>query len=100
MTATDFLWLQIFATATCLYLFRHLLRRRWPALLRVLLFVASVSFSFDYVANDRRIWEFSDSWHLRVLINPLENTVFAVTMAILLILLYLGLESRTPKNSR
>lgn len=100
MTATEFLWIQILVTVSSLYILRRLLRRRWLALSRVLLFVAVVSFSFDYIANDRGIWAFAGDWNLHVLINPFENTIFAVTMAILLILLYLGWANHTPKINR
>jgi hypothetical protein len=99
VTATDFLSVQLFAAIVGLYLCRHLLFKRWLALLRLLLFVAAASYSFDYIANDRGIWEFTGSWHLRVLINPFENTIFSVTMTLQLILLYLVLGSRIPKKN-
>jgi hypothetical protein len=94
MTANDFLLIQISITIAGLYLFRHLLRKRWRVLLRVLFFVAAISFSFDYIANDRGIWKFSGEWGLQILINPFENSIFATTMSALLLLLYLGWENR------
>lgn len=100
MTATEFLLVQVAATVCGLYLFRNLLAQRWFILARVVLFVAAASFSFDYIANDRAIWTFAGDWKVTIIINPFENTIFAMTMAILLILLYLGWENRTPKINR
>ena len=100
MTATKFLLAQVALTLVSLCALRRLLHHHWTALARLLLFVASAAFSFDYVANDRGIWEFHDGWHLRVIINPLENTFFSTTMAILLLLLYLGLANRIPRKNR
>ena len=100
MTANEFLYTEIVLTVIGLCIFRRLFRQRWLALIRVCLFMAAASFSFDYIANNRRIWEFTGAWNLHVLINPFENTIFTTTMTVLLLLLYLGLESRTPRKDR
>ncbi len=67
---------------------RKLFRGNLVAVVRVLIFVAALSFFFDFFANARGLWQVSAGWRFYVTINPLENIAFAVAMAMHLLLLY------------
>lgn len=94
MSATDFLCAQIVGTLAALLVARRLWRGRGIAITRLLLFVAAASYSFDYVANDRLIWTFRGDWAVVLILNPVENSLFAITMALDLLLIHLALEYR------
>lgn len=99
MSATDFLYIQLVSNAFVAWLLRARLRGSWNRLMRTLLFIAMTSYSFDYMANDLKVWHFAGDWNVLVLRNPLENTLFAVTMAFQFLLICLVTESRTATNS-
>lgn len=99
MQPTDLLSIQIVFAVLGLWWQRRALRGRWPRLLRLLLFVAAATYSFDYIANDRGIWLVSPGWDFTVIINPLENILFAVSMAIHLVLLNLAVETCIATSS-
>ena len=100
MRATDFLCIQLVGSAVALYTTRRLLKGQATSVLRLLLFVAAASYSFDFIANDRLIWRFHGSWDISLILNPLENTLFAATMALDLLLIYLVLGNRSAKKAR
>ncbi len=87
MEATDFLLAQTTLATVGLFLLRDRFRKRWLNLAKLLSFIAALSFYFDYIANDRAIWTLPEGWNLYVLLNPLENSLFAITMATHLVLL-------------
>src|SRR5689334_3464805 len=99
MSATDFLYIQLVGNALAAWGLRARLRGSWHRLMRTLLFVAITSYSFDYMANDLGVWHFAGDWNVLVLRNPLENTLFAMTMAFQLLLVCLVMENRTATNS-
>ncbi len=100
MSATDFLCVQLIGNGLAAWLIRSQLRGKCDRVLRLLLFIGATSYSFDYVANDLQVWHFDGAWDLRILRNPLENTLFAVTMAFQLLLIYLVTANRTATNNR
>jgi hypothetical protein len=100
MSATEFLCVQLAAAVIATWVARRLLRGRVAALIRLLLFVAAASYSFDYIANDRLIWQFRGDWGVLLILNPIENTLFAVTMALHLLLIHLALASRSATTTR
>ena len=100
MSATDFLCLQLAVSAIAVWAARRFLRARALVLIRLLLFVAAASYSFDYVANDRLIWQFRGDWNVLLILNPFENTFFAATMALHLLLIHLALVNRSAKTVR
>lgn len=100
MSATEFLCIQLAASAVAVWAARRLLRKRLLQVSRLLLFVAGASYSFDYIANDQLIWQFLGDWGISLLLNPLENSLFAVTMALHLLLIHLALASRSATRAR
>jgi len=59
---------------------------------RVLIFVISVFFIANYIAEDRGFWHFQKTMGLKILEIPIENIVFTGATALLIILLYRGSE--------
>lgn len=90
MTATEFLYVLVALTLASLLWDRRLMCDKGRRLLQLLLFMAVSAFWFDYVANHRTIWWFEGDWQLVILLNPLENTLFAIVMTILVLQVYLG----------
>lgn len=99
MSATDFLCVQLVGNVLLAWLLRARLGDSWRRLMRTLLFTAITSYSFDYMANDLGVWHFVGDWDVLVLRNPLENTLFAITMAFQFLLICLVMENHTATNS-
>ncbi|MGK2856842.1 MAG: lycopene cyclase domain-containing protein [Thermoanaerobaculia bacterium] len=100
VSATAFLCVQLAASAVAVWAARRLLRKRLLAVRRLLLFVVAASYSFDYVANDQLIWQFRGDWGISLLLNPLENSLFAAMMALHLLPIHLALASRGATRGR
>lgn len=92
MTWNEFLLVYLSITALVVLRMVHRLKGRWSKLLRAVVFIASIFWLLDYVANDRTFWGFSKLWGIAILLNPIENTLFGVATSINLILLYLWLD--------
>lgn len=92
MTWTEFLVGYTIAVFTWLLFSRSLFAGAWLRVFRVLVFVTSVFFVANYIAEDRGFWHFSDTIGMEVLGIPIENTVFTLTTAVLILLLYRGSE--------
>ena len=92
MTWTEFLASYTAAVLACLLLGRSLFAGAWSRVCRVLVFVTSVFFVANYIAEDRGFWHFSDTIGITVLGIPIENTIFTLTTAVLILLLYRGSE--------
>lgn len=66
-------------------------------LLRVLVFTLTTSFIYDYIANDRLLWIFPKLWEVKILSNPIENSIFVILVTINLVLVYLKIRAYFSK---
>lgn len=87
MAWSDFLLAYSGAVMCSIVLLKRLFRGRWLRLARTTLFVTLSFFLVNYIAEDRRFWEFSEDTGPLVLGIPLSNGLFtALTVPLLLLL--------------
>ena len=88
MSATSFVLGQLLVAVLGMIWAWESFRGKMGAVIRLLVFVAALSFFFDFFANARGLWHLSAGWRFYLTINTLENVAFAVAMALHLLLLY------------
>lgn len=77
------------------------LRDKTPQVVAVQCCSVSVGFLFDYIGNDRSIWQFPELSGLFILQNPIENTIFiAATTNVLLFVDILCRKALRFKNQK
>ena len=89
----EFLLLYILFTISTFSINFKIIKHSLPNLLRIILSVAIVLFLFDFLAWDNAFWDFPILWDVYFLQIPLENIIFVIMTTILLLILYLKIDS-------